>query len=84
MAALKHTFRTDRNGFPSWLETDGNASVEMTVLDQQDSATVQLNGKVLSAWAPGLEAKLEIRISYEDLRRLVERGQEILDRHPND
>lgn len=64
-----------------WLEEDETASVEMTLADEQDSASVRLDYRSKGSFSPNAHSALEIRISYADLRELVHAGQEILVKH---
>lgn len=64
-----------------WVEEDENASIEMTLTDQQDSASIRLKYRSKGAFAPHSRAEMDIRISYEDLKELVYAGEDILAEH---
>jgi hypothetical protein len=84
---IKDTHRFVKNGNRTeaqWEENDGNVSVNMELADQQDSATLQLRATTLGTFSTEVRAVLGIRLSYTDLRVLVDAASEILVKHADE
>lgn len=67
-----------------WLEETEHSEVELSMVDQMDSVSLQLEARTKGSRSPDFRTTASIRISYQDLVELVHQGQEILVKHSDE